>query len=137
MLTTTNIYYKVLQHLCSIFTMKHFRMKLYTPYLFSLNLISSYFYFISRSYFLEVGRNSRNGISMAHPYLSTLFHSFEQHVVLAERSQVGTTVLTRTCRFYFSAIRISHKLCTIANAQNRIFTPYLAQVYLECIFVIY
>ena len=74
---------------------------------------------------------------MAHPHLSIFFHPFEQNIVLTERSQMCTTILTRTSRFYFPAIGIGHKLRTVANTQNRIFTPYLAQIYLERAFIIY
>ena len=73
---------------------------------------------------------------MTHPYLRILTNSFKQHIILAKRSQMCTAIFTCTGRFYFSIVSIRHKLCTIADTQNRIFTTNLTQVYFEGIFII-
>ena len=112
-------------------------MELYAPYLFTFHLISGNSHFVCRRNRFKILRNSSNGITVAHPYLRTLSHTFEQHIVLAERSQVSTSILTGTCRFYFATIGIRHKLCTIADAQNGVFTSDFAQINLERTLVIH
>ena len=112
-------------------------MELYSPYLFALYLISGNSHFVCRCNGFKILRDSSNGITVAHPYLRTLSHTFEQNIVLAERSQVSTSILTGTCRFYFAPIGIRHKLCTIADAQDGVFTSDFAQIDLERTFVIY
>ena len=56
--------------------------------------------------FLEIIRNSSNRISMTHPHLRLLTHSFKQYIIFAERSQMSTSILTRSGRFHFSAIGV-------------------------------
>ena len=112
-------------------------MELYSPYLFALYLIGGNSHFVCRCNGFKILRDSSNGITVAHPYLRTLSHTFEQNIVLAERSQVSTSILTGTCRFYFATIGIRHKLCTIADAQDGVFTSDFAQIDLERTFVIY
>ncbi len=111
-------------------------MELNSPHIFTFHLISSDIYFICRGNLLEVIRDSSNRITMTHPYLRILTHSFEQHIILAERSQMRTPIFACTSRFYLSIVGIRHKLCTIADTQNRIFATNLTQIYLEGIFII-
>ncbi len=73
---------------------------------------------------------------MAHPHLCIFAYSFEQHIILTERSQMRTPIFTRTGRLYFPTVSIRHKLCAIANSQYRIFTTNLTQIYFESIFII-
>ena len=73
---------------------------------------------------------------MAHPHLCIFAYSFEQHIILTERSQMRTPIFTRTGRLYFPTVSIRHKLCAIANSQYRIFTTNLTQIYFESIFIV-
>jgi len=50
---------------------------------------------------------------------------------------MGTPVFAALCRFYFSAVAVSQELCPVTNSQNGIFSPYLRQVGLESLAVVY
>ena len=116
--------------------MEYFRMELYTPKFLTFCLISSNGNLVGRSDDLKVFRNSCDGVSVAHPYLRVFTDTFQQRVFVVELGQMSTSVFTCTCRFYVSAVCVSHELCAVADTQNRIFTADSAQVYLESLFIV-
>ena len=111
-------------------------MELYAPHLLTLYLISRNLYFIRRSDLFEIIRNSGNRITVAHPYLRAVTHSFQQHIIFAERSQMSTSIFTCTRRFHFSTIGIRQILRTITDTQYRIFTTNLTQIDFKRIFIV-
>ena len=117
--------------------MEYFWMELYAPEFFTFCLISCYCYLVGRSNDFKVFGDSCNGISVAHPHLRVFADAFQQRILVVELGQMCTSVFTCVGRFNFTSVGIRHKLCAVADTQDRIFAANIGQINFEGLFIVY
>src|SRR3712207_7996173 len=80
---------------------------------------------------MTIIRDSRDGVTMAHPYLRIGLEAFKQGILVVELLQVGTAILTCSGLLYLTAIGVGYELGTIADTQHGVLAYKLRQVNLK------
>src|SRR3712207_7923069 len=86
---------------------------------------------------MTIIRDSRDGVTMAHPYLRIGLEAFKQGILVVELLQVGTAILTCSGLLYLTAIGVGYELGTIADTQHGVLAYKLRQVNLKSLGVMH
>ncbi len=118
----TDACHKVFEQLHAALRVVYFGVELYAPYFFAFYLVGRAGHFGGRGYDVEVGRKLGDGVAVAHPHLCAGFDAAQQRVHLVDLGEIGTAILARVGRLHFATVGIGHKLCAVADSQQRIVT---------------
>ena len=86
---------------------------------------------------LEAVGNLGDAVAVAHPHLRVVVEASEEWVLLVDILQVGTSVFARVGLLDAPSVDVGDILRPVADAQDRHFAHKLAEVYLECLGVVY